>query len=316
MRYPGRVEIRCEEVTRINLTDKSLGTASGNFTFNHLVIAAGSEANFYGIPGARENSITFKSIHDAIRLRNSIIDCLERASIETNPAVKREMLTFNVAGAGCTGVELVSEMAEFLAQIVSREYPEIRPEQVRVNLIEAAPNVLGSFPPFLSRVAAERLLDMGIELMVESPVSSVGRDFIRLASGRRIANGLLVWAAGVRARELGFEPVPELDGSGRIIINEFLEIPGFQGVSAIGDGALCLRDGKPLPATASVAVQHARYCADRIMNDGAKPFVFNNRGDMASLGFMFGVCDIYGWHFRKFLAWILETVQARHDAAL
>lgn len=302
---PARVHIRCEEVTRVNLPDKSFETPSGKFIFDHLVIAAGSEANFYDIHGARENSLTFKTIYDAIRLRNTIIDLLEKAAIEKNPAVKREMLTFNIAGAGCTGVELVSDMAEFLSQIISREYPEIKPEEIRVNLIEAAPNVLGSFPPYLSRVAAERLTDMGIELMIESPISSVTPDFIRLASGRRVPNGLLVWAAGIQARDLSLEPMPERDGSGRIVTDEFLQIPGFEGISAIGDGALCIQDGKPLPATASVAVQQAKYAAQRIINPGIEPFVFKNRGDMASLGFMFGVCDIYGWHFRKFIAWFM-----------
>lgn len=302
---PAKIHIRCEEVTRINLREKSLVTASGRFNFDHIVIAAGSQSNFYDIPGAPENSITFKTIQDAIRLRNSIIDCLEKAAIEKNPAIKREMLTFNVAGAGCTGVELISEIAEFLSEIVNREYPEIRPEEIRVNLIEAAPNVLTSFPPYLSRTALERLKDMGIEVMIESPIFSVNRDFIRLAGGRRIPNGLLVWAAGIKARELGFEPQPEKDASNRIMINEFLEIPGYEGISAIGDGALCIQDGKPLPATASVAVQQARYVAQRILNPGTKPFTFQNRGDMASLGFMFGVCDIYGWQFRKFIAWII-----------
>lgn len=302
---PSRIRIRCEEVTRIILAEKAFETAAGKFHFDRLVIAPGSEANFYDIPGARENSITFKTIQDAIRLRNTTIDILERAAIEANPAVKREMLTFNVAGAGCTGVELVSEIAEFLGQIISREYPEIRPEEIRVNLIEAAPNVLCSFPPYLSRVAAERLKDMGVELMIESPIASVGRDFIRLANGRRIPNGLLVWAAGIRTRDLGFEPPPQRDASGRIVIDEFLEIQGCEGVSVIGDGALCIQDGKPLPATASVAVQQARYAAERIVSPSLKPFVFKSRGDMASLGFMFGVCDIYGWQFRKFLAWIM-----------
>ncbi len=111
--------------------------------------------------------------------------------------------------------------------------------------------------------------------------------------------------AGIRARDLAFDPVPERDASGRIITNEFLQIPGFEGIAAIGDGALCIQDGKPLPATASVAVQQARYTAERIINPGIKPFVFKSRGDMASLGFMFGVCDIYGWQFRRLIAWIM-----------
>lgn len=301
---PERVHIRSEEVTRIGLLDKSLTTASGEYRFDAVVIATGSEANFYGIPGARENCITFKSIFDAIRLRNSIIDCLERAAIEKNPAVKREILTFNVAGAGCTGVELVAEMAEFLGQIVSREYPEINHSEIKVNLIEAAPNVLTSFPPKLSRAAAERLGELGVELLTESPIAGVSREFIRLASGRRLSNGLLVWAAGIKARAIPVEPEVDRDKSGRFIIDQSLGVPGHEGVFAIGDCAVCVQDGKPLASTASVAVQQARYAAGKIMEPAyAAPFRFKYRGDMASLGFMSGVCDVYGWQLRKSIAW-------------
>jgi len=303
---PHRVSIRNEEVTGVDLGEKSFITASGRFQFDVLVLAAGSAANFYNIPGAAENCITFKSVYDAIRLRNSIINCLERAAIEANPALKREMLTFNVAGAGCTGVELVTEMAEFLGQIVTREYPEISPGEVRVNLIEAASNVLTSFPPSLSRAALDRLGDMGVEVMTDSPIASVSREFIRLASGRRISNGLLVWAAGIRAREVEITPPVNRDAQGRIVTDEFLEVPGHEGVFALGDCALSLQGGKPLAATASVAVQQAKYAARRILNPAkGVPFRFRNRGDMASLGFMSGVCDIYGWHLRQFTAWLV-----------
>ncbi len=142
--------------------------------------------------------------------------------------------------------------------------------------------------------------------MTDSPIASVSREFIRLANGRRISNGLLVWAAGIRAREVEIAPPVGRDAQGRIITNEFLEVPGHDGVFALGDCALALQDGKPLAATASVAVQQAKYAARRILNPAKSvPFRFRNRGDMASLGFMSGVCDIYGWHFRQFTAWLI-----------
>ena len=302
---PRRVHIRNEFVLAIDLASKSVTTASGVFSFDHIVIATGGETNFHDLPGAAENSITFKTINDAIVLRDSIVKALERAAIEKNPGLKMELLTFNVAGAGCTGVELISEMAEFIDAILERDYPEIERARVRLNLIEAAGNVLSTFPSYLSRVANERLSEMGIEVMLESPIAHVTGEYIRLQNGRKVPNGLLVWAAGLKARSLDINPPVDRDQMGRIIVDEHMEIPGFKDIHAIGDGARFLQGGQPLASTASVAVQQARYTAERIIDKKGDPFRFNYRGDMASLGFMFGVCDIYGWQLRRFSAWFI-----------
>ncbi|MFB3926780.1 MAG: NAD(P)/FAD-dependent oxidoreductase [Syntrophales bacterium] len=308
---PRRVQIRCEKVNRVNLPGKAFETPSGSFFFDRIVLAPGAETNFYGIQGARENAVTFKTIGDAILLRNRIIDILEKGAIERDSGKKSRILTINVAGGGCTGIEVVTEIAQFVNTMLKRDYPEIDRSEFRINLIEAAGKILQSFDPFLSRVAAERLKKMGIETILNSPIREVGPDQIELADGRKIPTGILIWAAGLKSRNIPLEPDVAKDSMGRIIVNNHLEIPGFPGVFAIGDGAHFNQNGGPLSPTASVAVQEARYVAEKIVSradDGGKPFRFHYRGDMVSLGFMSGVCDIYGWKFRKSIAWFIWKV--------
>jgi NADH dehydrogenase len=305
---PKEVHIRCEEVTRVDLKKKTVESPSGEFKFDLLVLAPGSEPNFYCFPNLRENSITFKSVEDAIRLRNSLTGLLEKAALERDEKKRRSLLTIAVAGGGCTGVELVAEIAQFISIILRKDYPEINRSDVRIILIEAMDRILPSFPRHLSDVAAERLRKMGVEVLLNSPIQKVNSDYIDIKGGR-IPNGTLVWAAGVKARHLPLIPEQKRDPNNRITVDEHLEIPGYRGVYLIGDGALFGNDGIPLPPTASVAVQEAKYIAQNILLRSQKkeppPFRFRYRGDMASLGFMFGVAEVYGWKFKGLPAWII-----------
>ena len=305
---PREVHIRCEEVTLLDLSKKRVETPSGEFKFNYLVLAPGSEANFYCFQNLEKNSITFKSIEDAIRLRNSLIGVLEKAALEGNKEKRGSLLTITVAGGGCTGVELVAEIAQFINVILRKDYPEINRSEVRIILIEAMDRILPSFPRYLSNIAAERLRQMGVEVLLNSPIQEVSQDYIDL-KGRRLLRGIFVWAAGVKARHLPLDPEQNRDLNNRITVNEHLEIPGCHGVYLIGDGAIFKKNGIPLPSTASVAVQEAKYVAQNILLHSQKkealPFRFHYRGDMASLGFMFGVAEVYGWKFKGFPAWII-----------
>ncbi len=305
---PDQVQIRCEEVTKVNLAQKTIETISGSFSFDFLILSPGSETNFYCFPHIRENCLTFKTITDAVLLRNRLIDALERGAMEKDEEKKRKLLTIAVAGGGCTGVEVVAEIAQFIKVILSRDYPEIRREEVRIYLIEAMGRILPSFPEFLSEVATQRLRRMGIEVLLNCPIQGVDQDSIQLKD-RKIPNGILVWAAGVKANDLAIEPEVNRDINRRIEVNDHLEIPGYPGSYVIGDTALLVKDKRPLPPTASVAVQEAKYVAQSIRfhieRKDIPPFEFHYRGDMASLGFMFGVCELHGWHFRGWIAWFL-----------
>ena len=305
---PGDVHIRCEEVTLVEIEKKVVESPSGAFKFDHLVLAQGSEPNFYCFPNLQQNSITFKTIEDAIRLRNSLTGVLEKAALERDRERRRSLLTIAVAGGGCTGVELVADIAQFIKIILRKDYPEIKRSEVRVILIEAMDRILPSFPRYLSNVAIDRLRQMGVEVLLNSPIQWVNQDYIGVKDGK-ISNGILVWAAGVKARPLPLSLEQKRDLNNRITVNEHLEIPGYRGVYLIGDGALFINNGIPLPPTASVAVQQAKFVAQNILLRSQKkeppPFRFRYRGDMASLGFMFGVAEVYGRQFKGLPAWIL-----------
>jgi NADH dehydrogenase len=304
---PREVKVRCEEVTGVDLSRKAFQTPAGRFEFDSLVLAHGSEPNFYCFQNLKENCFTFKTMEDAIRLRNRLIDVLERAALERDPGRRRRLLTLTVAGGGCTGVELVAEIAQFINLILHKDYPEIERSEVRILLLEAMERILPSFSSYLSQVAMERLMRMGIDVRLNAPIQGVGNDWIDLKD-ERIPNGILIWTGGVKARDLLLQPHAERDLNNRILVDEHLEIPGFSQVYVIGDAAHS-GDGSALPPTASVAVQEARYVARSIslhaQGWAVPPFRFKHRGDMASLGFMFGVSEIYGRQFKGFPAWAI-----------
>ncbi|HEY9162754.1 MAG TPA: NAD(P)/FAD-dependent oxidoreductase [Desulfomonilia bacterium] len=309
---PRKVNIRCEEVLSVDLKDRSINTATGKQLFDYIVVAPGSVSNFYGIPGVEERCITFKNITDVVRLRNEIITVLEKATLSRNAEEKARLLSISVAGAGCTGCEVVAEIAQFISIILKRGYPEIEPSDVTINLIEASGKVLPSFPEYLSGVALERLRESGIKVRLNSPITGVDDKCIMLKDGTCIPTGILVWAAGIKAPELLMSGNVKKDTSGRIIVDASLQVPGNPGVYSIGDFARTEEGGRPLASTASVAVQQAAYVAgdikDRIEKRKSKPFKFNYRGDMASLGFMSGVSEVYGIKIKGFPAWMLWKI--------
>jgi NADH:ubiquinone reductase (H+-translocating) len=306
---PRNVNIRCEEVQSVDFKNRSINTVSGNHPFDYMVIAPGSVSNFYKIPGVEERCITFKSITDVVRLRNEIITVLEKASIVIDPEEKVRLLSISVAGAGCTGCEVVAEIAQFISIILKRGYPEIAQSDVTINLLEASGKVLPSFPEYLSEIALRRLIEIGIKVRLDSPVASVDEKCIMLKDGTCIPTGILVWTAGIKAPELPVGSEVKKDYSGRITVDENLRVSGYPGVYVIGDFSYVEGCGRPLASTASVAVQQAVYVAgdiqERIENRKSAPFKFNYRGDMASLGFMSGVSEVYGVKVKGFPAWML-----------
>ncbi|MDD5711454.1 MAG: NAD(P)/FAD-dependent oxidoreductase [Smithellaceae bacterium] len=309
---PRRIHFRNEEVREVLLAEKAMVTRSGIFHFDYLILAPGSVSNFYSIPGLAENCSTFKTITDATELRNRLTGMLERAAMEKDEGIRRDILTVNVGGAGCTGVELVAEIAQFVSIILEHDYPEIKRNEIKINLIEACDRVLPSFPLYLSRVAAERLKQMGVEVMFEKTVAKVDESFIYLGDGRRLPKGIMIWTGGIKAREMNLKPILEKDNCGRVVVDPNLQAKGYSGIYAIGDGSQVATTGTALAATASVAVQQASYVAADIKRAAVgkeRPaFLFNYRGDMASLGFMSGVCEVYGHKYRGFIAWMIWKV--------
>lgn len=275
--------------------------------YDHLVLALGGVTNRRVIPGS-EHALGFKSLADAIYLRNHLIDLLEQADVERDPERKRAMLSFVIIGGGLVGVELMGELTEFIPQL-ARSYPRVKKEDLRFYLIEAAPKVLPEMDRDLADYAAETLRRRGVQIEIDMRVDRLEPEAAHLPDGRALAAHTIVLAAGVAANPLLHDlPVPK-NRQGKVETEPTLRVQGFANVWAVGDCA-SIPDpaGKPYPPLAQHALREARVLADNLVktvrgHGRLEPFVYEQLGTLASLGHYSGVGRILQWKVRGFLAW-------------
>jgi NADH dehydrogenase len=214
-----------------------------------------------------------------------------------------------VIGAGPTGVETAGAIAEIAKRNMMRDFKSLSPDETEVYLVEAAGGVLNGYPEKLSKRAQQDLEKMGVNVLLNSPVTDIREDGIEI-EGRFIETPNMVWAAGVKASPLIEALNCELDKMGRAIVNDNLTIPGSDSVFVIGDAAHFKdEDGNPLPGLAPVALQMGRYVGDLIKIgkpvNNAKPFHYVDKGTMATIGRAKAVAEVRGFTFSGFIAWLL-----------
>jgi len=306
-----RLTFETREVRSIDLQGRKVLTDSGDVGYDHLVIALGSVTNYFGIDGAEEKAFNFKTLKDAVRLRNHILEMFERADLEHNMNKRRRLLTFTLVGAGCTGVELATEIHDLARKTLARHYPHLDVREVRVVVAEATGRIIPCVSDQLANLGLKKLKQKGIDVRLHSPVVRVSDGAVELANGDILTTETVIWTAGVKANPI-VEALPvDKDKLGRVVVDEYLEIPAFPGVVAIGDCAHCwdARLNAALPPTAQVAIQQASCVADNIMRglrgEGKQPFVYRHRGDLVSLGAGDGVGEIAGMAFSGLPAWLL-----------
>ena len=306
-----RVTFERREVLSIALEGGKVLTDQGEVGYDYLVIALGSTTNYFGVTGAREKAFTFKTLTDAVRLRNHLLEMFEQADLEQDPERRRKLLSFILVGAGCTGVELATELRDLAQRTLGRHYPRLDAREVRIVLAEASGRIIPCVSDRLADLGLEKLKRKGIEVRLHAPVVGVRDGAVELANGEVLSTATIIWTAGVKANPV-VEALPvEKDKLGRVVVNEYLELPPFPGVLAIGDGAHCWdrRLQAALPPTAQVAVQQARCVAGNIARElrgqGKEPFVYRHRGDLVSLGAGDGVGEIAGLAFSGLPAWLL-----------
>jgi NADH dehydrogenase len=298
-----RVDFRRAEVRSIDLERRRILTDEGEVGYDHVVIALGSTTNFFGVEGAAETAFTLKSLKDAVRLRNHLLEMFERADLEPDPERQRRLLTFCLVGAGCTGVELATELQDLIQKTLLPNYPRLDGREVRLVLPEASGRIIPCVSNRLAWLGLDKLRRKGIDVRLHAPVIAVSPGAVTLADGKVLPTETVVWTAGVKANPV-VEGLPvEKDKLGRVIVDEYLELPQFPGVFALGDCAHFWnpRFQAPLPPTAQVAVQQARAVADNIARalrgQAKRPFVYRHQGDLVSLGSGDGVGEIGGVAF-------------------
>ena len=304
------------EVKSIDLTSKQVEVTHGidanhahQLDYDHLVLALGSVTNFYGIPGLEERALTMKSLADAVYLRNRLIEHLEEADFECCPALRRPLLTFVVAGGGFAGVETVAAINDFLRDALPF-YPNLNEAMLRVVLVEFAPAILPELGQELGEYAREKLTERGVEFKLNTKVMGLSERGVELSDGETMPSKTLVWTAGTAPSPL-LEPLRCAKERSRIAVNEFLEVPAYPGLWALGDCASIAdkETGRPYPPTAQHALRQGKILgqniAAAIRGGTKKPFVFKIIGQLAAIGRRTGVAKIFGFKFSGFVAWWL-----------
>lgn len=271
-------------------------------TYDYLIVATGATHSYFGRDEWETAAPGLKTLEDAVRMRQSVLAAFEEA--ERHPENAERLLTFVVVGGGPTGVELAGALVEIAVHSLGDEFDAIDPSQARVILVEGTPHVLPVYPETLSESARRQLEGLGVEVVTGAVVDEIDEHGVTLNNGRRIDSRTVLWAAGVQASLLGGALGAETDRTGRVTVNEDLSVPGHPEVLVAGD--LAAKAG--VPGVAPAAMQMGRHAGAMIMADldgkPRAPFVYKNKGSLATIGRARAVAD-FGWlRFSGFPAWI------------
>jgi NADH dehydrogenase len=306
-------------VSAISHADRevTVETIAGHTTtlgYDVLVVAPGSVARTLPIPGLAEQGISFKTVGEAIYLRNHVLSMLDAAATTLDPALRRRLLTFLVVGGGYAGIEALAELAD-MARYACRYYPTIHREDIRWVLVEAANRIMPEVGPKMGRYTVERLLDADIEVNLETRVTSMEGGHVVLDDGQAFDTDTIIWTAGVKPNPMLENTDLPRDERGRVICTAELQVEGLPGVFSAGDCASVPDLSKDDPAartspSAQHAVRQAKVLADNIVahlhERPMKQYKHSYAGSVASLGLYKGVAEVYGVKLRGLPAWFMH----------
>lgn len=303
-----RFRFRRDRVTGIDLDARTVRCVEGDVAYDRLVIAMGGITPTFGTPGVTEHALNYKTLDDALVLRDHLLDLAEHADHEPDAATRRRMLTVCVVGGGYTGVELVAELQDLFVSYLVPRYRGIEPEDVRLMIIEAGDEILRGVDPVLAARARRKLWREGIEVRTGTRVTRVLQGAVEVTGGAQIPVGLTVWAAGVAGHPvLASLPVAR-DRLGRVVVDRFLQVPAHPGVYGAGDAVTV--EGVPSASIPIIpaALAHARLVADNLVAEltggHRRPIEFAPKGMLVSLGERDAVVEVMGVRVSGFFAWL------------
>lgn len=307
-----RVDFLRPHVEAIDLERQTVSLCCEEKRFDTLVIALGSVTNFYDLDSVRNKALEMKHASDVDAIRCHVINRFEAATREENDEARKRLLTFAVVGAGCTGVETVTEVREFLMHMRKDQYPSIPPDDVRTVLVEVQDRVLSQMDRTLSRTALRQMEKMGIEMMLNTVVTDFTDAGLVFADETDpLPTDTVIWTGGVKAPPVVENLPSDKDRMNRIIVNTDLSVPRTPNVYVLGDAAHAHHPEtrEIYPPTAQVAYRQAPIVAHNVAADlegrDRKDFDFTYIGDLVSLGRFSGVADPFGIKLRGTLAWAM-----------
>ena len=298
------------EVTEVNLASHYIKMDGSIIGYDYLVLAVGGETNFFGNQSVEQNGFQLKSIEAAIALRNHLLKTFEEASREADAEKRKALLTFVVVGGGPTGVETAGALAELITHIMSRDYPHMDLNEVRVLLLEAGRSVMPSYPDELRKATRNLLENKKVEVLTDTKLLDYNGERVTLANGAPIKANTVIWTAGVKAAGIANRLGVEQAGSGRVRVADSLQIPDHPEAFVVGDAAYVVNgNGQSLPMLSTVAIQQGKVTARNIRRiiRGERPeaFHYKDPGLLATIGRNAAVARIWGLSFSGFIAWLI-----------
>jgi NADH dehydrogenase len=301
-------------------------------SYDYLVIALGSETKFFGMADIEKHAFTIKTWNDAIIIRNHVLHKLEQAELllrrrgqqhydhdddnnlksHNKTKEKASLLTFVIVGGGFAGVETAGELNDFLRDSVKDYYHNIEPKDMRIIIIQSGNRLLPEMSEGLAEFAMQKLIQSGVEVILNARVVGAPADSVKLKDGRIISTSTIIWSGGVAPNPITEElPCEHEKKSGRIVVDKFLEIEGYPGVFAIGDCAFIIdpNTGNPYPPTAQHAIREGTVAANNMISmiegktRNKKIFDYKTKGMMATVGKRNGIGALLGFEIQGFIAW-------------
>jgi NADH dehydrogenase len=298
---------RRETVRAVDAANRRLTIESGFIQYDALILAPGSRTEFFNTPGAREYCWDYKSLQQGVELREHIIDQCEHADHTLDADTRKNMLTFVVVGGGYTGIELATEMRDFLFRYAAKKYRGIHASEIRLIVLEALPDLLRGIGPKLAAHARKRLAVSGIEVRTSTRVTRVSEGAVEINGNETLQADTVIWTAGVRASEL-IESLPgPHDRIGRAIVNPQLQLNDHPEVFVIGDSAAAT-NAQEAPRVAPVAIEQGRVAALNVghlwKDEPLETYEYASKGMLVSLGMNYAVVNVGAIQISGYFAWL------------
>lgn len=303
-------EYRLGQVTDINAAEQTVSTQYETIHYDILVLAAGTTNNFFGNPDLIKKVYTLKSASEAQRIRDEVLQRLERASLEPDAEKRKQLLSFTVIGGGATGVEVAGALGEMKRYIIPREYTAIPASEVKITIVEGTGSLLGAMSRNAQSKACEYLGKLGVDVVLNHFLKSYEGHTALLDNGDEIPSGMVIWTAGIVANSFNFTGFsPALARGGRIKVDSRNLADGSNNIYVVGDMAYMSTDRYPSghPQLAQVAIQQSINLARNLNRklEDSTPFVYRDKGTMATVGRNMAVADLKSVKLSGRLAWMV-----------
>ncbi len=297
------------EVRELDFESKSVKLNGSLIAYDYLVLAVGGRTNFFGFDSVEQLGFQLKDLETAVKTRNHLLSMFEQASHESDSEKRKSLLTFVIVGGGATGVETAGALRELISHVMWKDFPQLDVNDANVILLEAAADLIGSYPAELRRSAFKLLYAKKVDIRLNTKLENFNGQCVTLADGSEIKTQTVIWTAGVKAAEIMDKLDAEKASGGRVRVEPTLQLPGHPETFVIGDAAFLTENDLPLPMLSTVAIQQGRSSAQNIQRmiqgKSLMPFHYKDPGLLATVGRNAAVARIWGISFSGFIAWLI-----------